>query len=134
MIKLLLSLLFLAAITAPAQSADRVELKKLQAALDAASTQTDMNLASGAMADYWEKELLAVEKKIGKKLDAQAMALFQKTKQAWSKYRSSQVAFEGEFYRGGSIQPLISNTVFSSLTERRVKDLEQLYKEHYEQK
>lgn len=134
MIRLLLSLLFLVSTAAPAQPAERVELKKLQAALDAARTQTGMNLASGALADYWDKELLTIERKIEKKLDARAVTLFQKTKRAWRTYRSTQVTFEGDFYRGGSIQPLIENTIFTSLTGRRVKDLEQFYKENYEQK
>lgn len=124
----------LISIIGPAQAADRNELKKLQAALDSAQTQTDMNLASGALADYWDKELLKSERKIEKNLDSEALALFRKAKQAWRKYRSTQVTFEGDFYRGGSIQPLIRNTTFSSLTERRVNDLERLYKQEYEQK
>ncbi|MBA4371701.1 MAG: hypothetical protein C0402_02435 [Thermodesulfovibrio sp.] len=134
MIKLLLYLTILVSIVGPAQAADRNELKKLQAALDSAQTQADMNLASGALADYWDKELLKSERKIEKKLDSEALALFRKAKQAWRKYRSAQVTFDGDFYRGGSIQPLIRNTTFVLLTERRVNDLEQLYKEQYKQK
>jgi uncharacterized protein YecT (DUF1311 family) len=134
MIRLLICGLILVSTAGPATSADRAELKKLPSALDAARTQTDMNVASGALADYWDKELRRTERNIEKKLDARALALFQKTKRAWREYRSTQVVFEGDFYRGGSIQPLIRNTVFVSLTERRVKDLEKLYHEQYEQK
>jgi uncharacterized protein YecT (DUF1311 family) len=134
MIKLLLYMTILVSFIGPAQAADRNELKMLRAALDSAQTQTDMNLASGALADYWDKELLNSERKIEKKLDSEALVLFRKAKQAWRKYRSTQVTFEGDFYRGGSIQPLIRNTTFITLTERRVNDLEKLYKEQYEKK
>lgn len=110
----------------------QVELIKLQAALHDAQTQTDRNLASKALADYWDLQRLRIEGKLLTILDADARSLFQKTAAAWRDYRSVQVDFEGNFYRGGSIQPLIENTAYASLTARRVKDLEQLYRDNSE--
>lgn len=125
-----LPLLAVAAVAYMVLPGQRSELKRLQAALRAAPTQTDLNLTSKALADYWSVELIKVEGKLRKTLAPEALSLFQKATDAWREYRSIQTDFEGDEYRGGSIQPLIRNKVFAALTERRVRDPEQLCKEN----
>jgi uncharacterized protein YecT (DUF1311 family) len=127
---LLVSLLLLAAVAVCAQSEVPNELKRLEAALAVAQSQMDLNQASDALARYWDRQLIKAEQKLRRELDAEAVELFQKTARAWREYRLTQVAFEADRYRGGSIRPLIRNTTFATITERRVKEIELLYEEN----
>ena len=118
----------LIAITLHAGESAEQELERLQRALKVAISQTDMNVASGELAKYWDQALQKEEKKILASCDAETTKLFQKAQQSWREFRKAEVAFQGDAVRGGSMQPLVCNSTFAALTERRVRDL-RLYSE-----
>jgi uncharacterized protein YecT (DUF1311 family) len=105
------------------------KLIALEKALSEAETQLDMNIRSKAVVDHWEKKLNKLEVKVQKDLDATAGALFEKAKTKWIEYRSAQIKFEGDLYRGGSIQPLIHNSTFIRITKERYNSLNELHPE-----
>lgn len=120
-IALLLALLVLPVAAAGSQDP---ELRRLTSALQNAMTQTDMNLASKQIADYWDKILVAAQAKVERKLDAKERKQFLQCHKHWLSYRTNEVAFRAGFYEGGSIQPLMVNTAYSEITEHRVSELE----------
>jgi uncharacterized protein YecT (DUF1311 family) len=119
---ILLSFVFAASVSAGADK----ELIRLEAALDAARSQTDMNLQSGDIAQYLDRKVTELENRIKKDLDSDALALFTAASDEWRKYRIAETRFEGDTYRGGSIQPLIHNQVFSRITQERLEALRNL--------
>jgi uncharacterized protein YecT (DUF1311 family) len=104
------------------------ELQRLQQALDSATTQTDMNLASGKIADFWDARLAIAERQVEKKLTEAEQSKFAKTKELWRNYRIAEVKFQVSLWEGGSIQPLVANQSYSGITEQRVADLETFLK------
>lgn len=102
------------------------ELAKLEKALAEAMTQTEMNLCSGAIGQHLDARFMRLEERIARDLDSEARALFQQAARAWREYRAAQVAFEGDLYCGGSIQPLIHNRTFNRLIKERLDALRHL--------
>jgi len=115
----------LALFAATSRGEDAV-LRKLEAKLESAETQTDMNLASREIAAYVAKKLAEREQEVTKDLDAEGIKLFEDASKAWRAYRDAQVAFEGDLYRGGSIRPLIHNRTFIRLTKERMDALSRI--------
>jgi uncharacterized protein YecT (DUF1311 family) len=105
------------------------ELGRLQHALDSVKTQTDMNIASGELAKYWDHELEVEEERVLGACDSEHATLFRSAQKSWREFRSAEVKLLGDVYRGGSIQPLIHNRTYASLTEQRVKSLRALANE-----
>jgi uncharacterized protein YecT (DUF1311 family) len=103
--------------------ADDPEVKALKEKLEAASNQTGMNLVSKELCDLLDGRLKSVEDAIHKKLEDTGVQLFERSVTAWREFRLAQVKFEGSFYEGGSIQPLVHNQTFASLTEARIDQL-----------
>jgi uncharacterized protein YecT (DUF1311 family) len=126
---LVISLFLLITTAALAAELSNSSLQKLKSNLQQAKTQTEMNQASKAIADFWDARLLQIENKIESKLDGQERKRFLASKQLWQKYRSSEVSFRASFSEGGSIQPLIANSAYSQITEHRVTELEALFKD-----
>jgi uncharacterized protein YecT (DUF1311 family) len=119
-------LLFLSLLLAShAYASTDKELAHLRAALMAAKSQTDMNLRSGELAQYLDRKVAGLEERIKKDLDREALALFVAASEKWRDYRLAQTKAEGDVYRGGSIQPLIHNQVFSRITEERLSALQE---------
>ena len=108
--------------------AEDATLKALEARLDAADSQTDLNIASKEVADYLDKQLIAKEAEIAKDLDPEGLRLFSEASKLWRDYRLAQLSFEGDLYRGGSIQPLIHNRAFIRLTRERLSALANIMK------
>lgn len=100
------------------------ELARLRSALIAARSQTDMNLRSGEVAQYLDRKVTTLEERIKKDLDTEAMSLFVAASEKWRDYRMAQTKAEGDVYRGGSMQPLVHNQVFSRITEERLAALQ----------
>jgi uncharacterized protein YecT (DUF1311 family) len=114
-------------------SPDR-ELQRLNDALSKATTQSDMNSASGEVARLWDKRLAALEKKIETELATRERTRFDESKNRWKVYRARKVAFRADFRDGGSIQPLMANSAWAELTEHRIAELESLYADGLEQR
>jgi hypothetical protein len=77
------------------------ELQRLCAALNDATSQTDMNIASKNMAEFWDAKLASVEKQIEGKLDEQELKRFSESKDLWRRYRMQEVKFRNDFFAGG---------------------------------
>src|SRR5437763_774759 len=80
-----------------------LELKRLEAQLEGATTQGDMNFAAGDLAKFWDSKLAAMEKKIERKLSKKERKEFSKSKKRWRSYRSKDVALDAKFFEGGSV-------------------------------
>ena len=106
--------------------AEDAKLRDLESRLDSALTQTDMNIASGDIAKYLDKKVISKEQEIIKDLDPEGLRLFKEASKLWRAYRLSQVSFEGDLYRGGSIQSLIHNRVFARITRERYEALSKI--------
>ncbi|MBE2181632.1 MAG: DUF1311 domain-containing protein [Chthoniobacterales bacterium] len=118
-----LALILLTA-TLQAGEPTEAELARLQHALEEANSQADMNMASRDLAEYWDRVLEREETRVLAACDADQAKLFQKAQKLWRAFRNAEVEFQGDSSRGGSIQPLIHNTTYAALTERRVKELQ----------
>ena len=106
------------------QASTDKELVRLRSALNEARSQTDMNLRSKELADYLDRKVTTLEERIKKDLDREALALFVTAAEKWRDYRMAQTKAEGDVYRGGSMQPLVHNLVFSRITEERLAALQ----------
>ena len=102
------------------------ESQRLTAALHVAKTQTDMNLASKKISEFWDAKLASVEKRVEQKLDNEEQKRFSESKERWRNYRMQEVQFRSDFFTGGSIQPLIANESYSQITEHRVAESESI--------
>jgi Lysozyme inhibitor LprI len=103
------------------------ELQRMTVALDQATSQADMNLASFQIGVYWEAKLAELEKRISKTLDAKQQKQFARSMGLWRLYRTQEIQFQSGFYEGGSIQPFIANETYAGITEDRVNDLDSLW-------
>lgn len=99
------------------------ELVRLQRVMEAAKSQSAMNEASMELAKYWDRVLQQEEEKILASSDAGTGKLFKETQKSWRQFRQTEVDFQGDASRGGSVQPFIHNATYANLTEQRVRDL-----------
>ncbi|QDV29841.1 hypothetical protein Spb1_17590 [Planctopirus ephydatiae] len=114
----------MAMVLTSALRADDAKLRDLEAHLQSALTQIEMNIASGQIAEYLDKKLVEKERDVAKDLDPEALRLFSEASKLWRDYRSAQTTFEADLYRGGSIRPLVHNRTYSRLTQERLSALE----------
>jgi uncharacterized protein YecT (DUF1311 family) len=82
-----------------------------------------MNDASGELAKFWTRELEKEEARILASCDAEQAQLFRAAQKSWREYCVAEAKLERDLYRGGSIETLIYNSTFASITEQRVKEL-----------
>jgi uncharacterized protein YecT (DUF1311 family) len=113
--------------------ADDPEVKALKEKVEAAENQTNLNLTSKELCDLLDARMKTLEGEIRKKLEGEAIALFDKSAAAWREYRTAQVKLEGSFYAGGSIQPLVHNQAYSALTETHIDELTKFKDESLEE-
>jgi uncharacterized protein YecT (DUF1311 family) len=102
--------------------AEKVDKRQseLEAALDAAMTQTDMNIASAELATYLEEKLDDLENRIRATSSGEELELFNRTAIRWREYRDAHVALVGKRCEGGSICPLMHNTARARLAGERI--------------
>ena len=112
---------------AKSSSSEDPELKKLQDAILDATSQQGMNVASGNVSKYLDKKLVALEMKIAQKLtDAEKIKFAESIKQ-WQTYRKNEVKFRSDFFDGGSIQPLMTNSIYGEITQHRIAELKSFF-------
>jgi uncharacterized protein YecT (DUF1311 family) len=99
------------------------ELRRLEAALEQAQCQQEMNTCSGELAAYWDRTLHQVEVRMEEDLDPDTLAVYRAANSAWRGYRTAQVTLVGWRDRGGTIQPLTHNLAFIDLTRARIEEL-----------
>lgn len=100
------------------------KLAALQARMDSAVNQGDMNIISCAIFEHLDRKLAMLEDLIRKDLgEGESRDLFEKSIVLWREYRDAHAAFEVFFYEGGSIRPLVYNETRTKLTEDRIAAL-----------
>jgi hypothetical protein len=114
------SALFVLLLSALPVCAGDQELVRLRSALDAARSQTEMNLRSEELGRYLDRKIASLEDRIRKDLDSEALVSFVTASKKWREYRMAEMKAEGDVYRGGSIQPLMHNQAFIRITEERL--------------
>lgn len=100
-----------------------LKLKRLEAELEAAKNQGEMNVKSYELRCHLEGKLKSLEDRLEKGLEGTELELFQKSTAAWRAYRDLQVAFEASWYEGGTIQALMANSAATRLIGERMKAL-----------
>jgi uncharacterized protein YecT (DUF1311 family) len=120
----------------PRASADEpkpdAELERLEEALDKATSQSQMNIAFGKIAEYWDKKLAEVEKKVTRKLTDVEKVEFEASRRRFLAYREKEVEFRTSFYSGGTIRSSMASGVYTSMTKQRVQEMEMLLAETLE--
>lgn len=112
-----------AVVTVSAATTDP-ELAKLEAALDNACTQMEMNICSGDIAKYLDEKMRKLENQIEAEQDEEGLKLFKASQQAFVLYRRAQAEFMGDLWRGGTLSPLERNVTYAQLTRQRIEVLE----------
>lgn len=103
------------------------KLAVLQARLDAAQTQADMNMISAEISQHQDRKLARLEELIRHDLhDEELEAKLDKAAALWREYREAQAEFAYNLYHDGSMRGLIYNSAFAKLTEDRIQDLQYL--------
>ena len=105
------------------------ELQRLTANLQNAKTQTEMNLASEKLAQFWNARLTAIEAKIEGRLSIRERNRFADSKERWRSYRATEVSLRAGLYEDGSMRPLLLNAAYTQITEHRVSELESLFRD-----
>jgi len=100
-----------------------LKLKRLEAELESAKNQGELNVKSHELRCHLEGKLKSLEERFEKGLEGTELELFQKSTAAWRAYLDLEVAFEASWYEGGTIQPLMANTAATRLIEERLKAL-----------
>lgn len=102
------------------------ELLLLEKALENAGPQSELNIASKNIADYWDRKLAKVELVVALTLTAEEKVKFEASKKQFREFRDKQVELKTAKYDGGSIRALMANSEHSSITEKKVRELEKL--------
>lgn len=95
----------------------------LQAKLQEAMTQTDMNLAGAEILKNWDDILNTVWGMLMAELDEADKEALRKEEREWIADKDAQAAEAGSESEGGSIQPLIVALRAAELTKERVYEL-----------
>ena len=99
------------------------KLSALEAWLEKAEGQQDMNISSGELAAYLDTKLTEKEAEMVKNYDSEELKLFQEGSKEWRVYRKAQSEFEAHRYRWVSVGPAIANDTFIRITQERLADL-----------
>jgi len=71
----------------------------------------------------------AAYRSLSARLDQRGREKLRAAQQAWLKFRAAEAAYQADAARGGTLAPLIAESVQADLTEARRKDLEQAVRE-----
>ncbi|MDR2981582.1 MAG: DUF1311 domain-containing protein [Puniceicoccales bacterium] len=113
----------------PLLTANReMEWAKLAWNFHGARTQTDMNLTSYALCEFWERELTEEEiyqqEAIGSSMDSAFVSEFQKAQKEWRIFRTSEVSRKSNWFRGVRLLgSSIRNNTYCKLTKERLREL-----------
>jgi uncharacterized protein YecT (DUF1311 family) len=89
-----------------------------------AQTQLEMNDKAAAEFAKADKELNEVYAKVIGVLDEQAKEMLKRSQRAWVSFRDAEAGFRADAEaRGGSMWPLVHESVRGKLTRERVKSL-----------
>ncbi len=92
-----------------------------------ANTQMEMNQCSYLDYQKTDKELNKLYNQYRATLPPERKEQLKKAQLAWVKFRDLDCQYEMDFYKGGSIVPLIRNGCYTVKTKQRIKDVKQLF-------
>ncbi len=98
-------------------------------ACDNAQTTAAMRQCEIARLKRADAGMNAAYKNLSARLDQQGQAKLRAAQRAWLKFRAAEAAYQADAARGGTLAPLIAESVQADLTEARRRDLEKAVKE-----
>jgi len=93
---------------------------ELEAELQNAITQLDMNVISSDLYQVWDTALNTLWQQLKRELDADAMAQLTAEQLTWIRDKEAAAAAAGAAYEGGSMQGMVINLEAAELTKQRV--------------
>lgn len=96
---------------------------ELEAKLQAAASQLDMNTASAELFQAWDDTLNIVWKLLAAELDDATMEALRTEERNWIAFKDAEVEAAGLEYEGGSMQPFAESMKAAELTKERVYEL-----------
>lgn len=93
---------------------------QVEAELENAMTQMDMNLLSGDLYRVWDTALNTVWQQLKRELDADVMAQLTDEQLTWITDKEAAAAVAGAAYEGGSMQGMVISLEAAELTKQRV--------------
>lgn len=96
---------------------------ELQNQLQMASTQMDMNVASGQIYQLWDDELNSLWARFNEAASEECKATVLAAQRNWIKEKEDKIKFARVQYEDGSMQAFIENTTASELTRIRCYEL-----------
>lgn len=103
----------------------RVEAKskEIEDASQDCNTQTDMNINAGEWFKVWDEELNSLWDRLNNEVDAETKEKLLKEQREWIARKEANIKAASEQCMGGSIVPLIENSVAADMTRARVYKL-----------
>ena len=95
----------------------------LEAQLQNAQTQLDMNMLSGDLYKVWDTTLNTVWNLLRQELDGETMQQLTAQQLAWIEEKEAAMTAAGAAYEGGSIHAMVVNTEAAEWTQQRVYEL-----------
>ncbi|MCI9436793.1 MAG: DUF1311 domain-containing protein [Lachnospiraceae bacterium] len=95
----------------------------LDAKLQEAETQGDMNMISAQMYETWDETLNIIWKLLESDLNEAAMEKLRAEEREWIAQKEELITAAGMEYEGGSMQPMAESLKAAELTEERVYEL-----------
>lgn len=95
----------------------------IEATLQEASTQADMNELSAELFLTWDDTLNIVWKLLESELDAETMEALRTEERNWIDTKDAAVKAAGQEFEGGSLQPMAESMKAAELTKERVYEL-----------
>lgn len=128
--RIALGFLLIACLLPFAVASDSQKQKKLPCA--DASTQFEMNQCARKEYEAADAELNKVYNRLAAKLEEEQRTQLKTAELAWIKYRDTNCDFEGAFYKGGTIRPMVQSYCLARMSNERTAELKQQI-ETYEQ-
>jgi uncharacterized protein YecT (DUF1311 family) len=91
-----------------------------------AQTQAEMTQRAFNDADAAEKRRVAVAANFRGLLTPAASKAFERVERAWIKYRAANADWHGSFFRGGSMEPMVSAGTYETDTDLQTAELRAL--------
>ena len=106
------------------------KLEALAGEFQSAMNGKDMISSSFGICRHLDQKLAKLEELVKADLaDAESLDKFNKASVLWHKYREAEAEFCADLYRGGTMQPVVRNCAYSSLTQDRTDQLLELSSE-----
>ena len=121
--RIALGLLVVACLLPVVVASDAQKGQKQQNPCEDAATQFEMNQCARKEHEAADAELNKVYNRFAAMLDDEQRAQLKAAELAWIKYRDATCEFEGAFYKGGTMRPMIQSYCLARVTNERTAEL-----------